>query len=202
MHPQNTILSSGLAAMRRQVESMVGTVPDENWAQMAQYVKVDSIEKGDFLLRAHTACNYVWFVVNGCVRMYYESAEKLSTVNFVEEGSYCTDCESLYLRQPTNMYIEAIENTDCIAFHYDDIQQMYAQDAQAQQHGRMILEEVMLKIAERNRSLVQYSAEERYEHLLQSRPHLLQRVPLYMIASYLNISPEHLSRIRRAHLRN
>lgn len=155
------------------------------------------LKKGEFLLRAGEVCKHVTFINKGFVRIYNIVHDEELTINFAFEGNFTTDFASLLPRKPSTDYIVAMEDLEVLQLHYDDKQKLYDQAMVWQKFGRLIVEYILLFIVERNKALLFTTPEERYLKLIKERPKVMANVPLKYIASYLGVTPEALSRIRK-----
>lgn len=99
--------------------------------------------------------------------------------------------------QPSNIYMEAMEDCDLFVFKKHDMERLYEYSPTFQKMSRLIIEFNFIGLTRRVEGLFLQSPEERYLQLIQTRPKIFQRVPQYMIASYLDLTPEGLSRIKR-----
>lgn len=170
---------------------------DAEWKAHEVLLKKKSIRKGEYLLRAGETCNHVTFINKGYFRVYHMFGEQELTVNFAFEGNYVTDYSSFVSRQPTVDNIVALEDSEVLMLEHDDLQIVYEQYPVWQKFGRRIAEYVLLFVVGRNKDLLFLTPEERYVKLMKDRPKVIANVPLKYIASYLGITPEALSRIRK-----
>jgi CRP-like cAMP-binding protein len=117
--------------------------------------------------------------------------------NFFFENEFTGDYESFLTRKPAKYGMEAIEDTITYNLHYNDMQRMYDKHLEFNKIGRFVAEAQFLRLTQRNTSLLSEKPEERYLNLITEKPQVLQRVPQYYVASYLGITPEALSRVRK-----
>jgi CRP-like cAMP-binding protein len=125
------------------------------------------------------------------------SDDREQICDFIFENEYISEYGSFIKRTPANVYIQALEDSEIIKFHYDHVQAFYEKYPALQKFGRLIAEKFLLDTFNRSTSLLFMSPEDRYNELITSKPQLLQRVPQYMIASFIGVTPEALSRIRK-----
>jgi CRP-like cAMP-binding protein len=159
-------------------------------------ITIKEYKKGKFLLREGQIGNVCYFVLQGCVRQYYlvDGIEK--TTNFFTEGQPINST-LVFENKPSRSYL--VCNEDCIVVEgrADDEQAFLTQMPRMEALGRIGVEAELQKTHEVHAEYVIASPIERYKNLLQTRPELLDRVPQYQLASYLGITPESLSRIRK-----
>lgn len=170
---------------------------EEEWMMMQNVLNRRFIKKGEYLLREGEICNHVTFINKGFVRIYNIIQDEDLTINFAFEGNFTTDFASLIPRKPSTDYIVAMEDLEILQLEYTDMQALYESAMVWQKFGRLITEYVLLFVVERNKALLFKSPEERYLKLMKERPKVMANVPLKYIASYLGITPEALSRIRK-----
>jgi CRP-like cAMP-binding protein len=119
----------------------------------------------------------------------------------MSENQFAADYTSFLEQSPSIKNIEALEDTEVAEISYVNINELYQQFPVFQIFGRRMAEQLFITFDQNNTRLTTMSPEERYLRLLQKQSPLLQVVPQYMVASYLGITPEHLSRIRKKVLR-
>ncbi|MCD6013359.1 MAG: transcriptional regulator, Crp/Fnr family [Flavipsychrobacter sp.] len=171
-------------------------ITEESWEVTRRVLTVRSYRKGDFLVREGDVCNYVSFINNGLIRVYYLVDGKEKIVRFSNEINYVSDYESFLTRRPALTFVQAMEDTEVVDISYPDLQMLYQKVPEANVLGRMIAEQLFIFMCNSNRAGIKESISERYTNLIAQQPWLLQRVPQYMIASYMGITPEALSRVR------
>jgi CRP-like cAMP-binding protein len=154
------------------------------------------LPKNEFLISEGQICKYLYFLDSGCVRGFYNIDGKDITQWFGFENDFATSFRSFIAQVPTAEYIHAVE--DCVLWSIakDDINNLLKNFSEVEKLVRLIYEQYYIRLEERYANAHFKTATERYENLLQNEPHIVQRIPLGYIASYLGISQETLSRIR------
>jgi CRP-like cAMP-binding protein len=142
-------------------------------------------------------CSQVFFIINGLIRLYAVNNGKEICRQFFFENTFFSEYESFLHQKPSRTFVDVLEDTRVYSFSYTDMQHFYEVVPGFQLVGRKIAEQLFVKISERVNSFLTETPEVRYGQLVDSRPKVLQRIPQYMIASYLGITPEHLSRLRK-----
>ncbi|MDJ0626621.1 MAG: Crp/Fnr family transcriptional regulator [Rhodobacter sp.] len=176
-------------------------VPGERpMARLLQQVRHRSLKKGEHALRAGTVANDVFFVHRGLLRYYFNDpgeggAER--TGQFFDEGIVVTDAESFLTKTPGEQNFQALEPTSIVIIPRAALYDGYDNDHAIERFGRLMLEQGLIGSQRRASRLLTLQPEERYRTFVQSRPEVARRVPQYLIASYLGLTPESLSRIRR-----
>ncbi|MEP1033236.1 Crp/Fnr family transcriptional regulator [Ekhidna sp.] len=151
---------------------------------------------GDYLLHLGKICKNIAFIESGLLRQYYLNDGKEIINCFCRENSLTTSYKSLIIQQKSDIAIQAVEESELIILSYDSLQKLFNQDPFWQQVGRLAAENEFVTSESHNRFLRDLSATDRYLHIMKNDKELLQRVPLTDLASYLQIAPETLSRIR------
>jgi CRP-like cAMP-binding protein len=159
-------------------------------------LKKVELPKGSFLITEGKICNHVYFLEKGCLRGFYNLDGKEISFWFAFENSFVTSLFSFTTRKPGMENIQLIEDCTLWMIAYDDLQQLYDKHADIGRLGRIMHERYYVMLEERFVSNHFKEARERYENLITHAPHVLQRVPLGYVATYLGITQETLSRIR------
>ena len=140
----------------------------------------------------------VLFVRRGLLRFYYPAADgRQSNKAFVGEGEFAGALAAAALDVPLAYGIEALEPTDYLSAPYADLVALMDRDPAFERLGRRLAETILARKERTARALRLQTAAERYADLVDHRPDLVQRVPLYHLASYLGVTDVHLSRVRR-----
>ncbi len=154
--------------------------------------------KKAYLLRHGKVCKHYYFIIEGLVRTFYiDNYGKERITQFAIENWWVTDMESLKKEQASVNNIQALEDTLALAVHKDQLEKLYAEIPKLERFFRVITENMLIAIQKRNEYYLKMNSKDLYESLLNSLPEFTQRVPQYMLASYLEITPEYLSELRR-----
>ncbi|PKR82341.1 cyclic nucleotide-binding protein [Brumimicrobium salinarum] len=156
------------------------------------------VHKDDFLLRANAHCKHTFFVEKGLLRQFStDDKGKEHIISFAPEGWLVTDRESVFFNEPSAYNIQALEDSQVVIID-DELLQRIAQKApNFVRFNSRLLHNHIRHLQQRINLLLSATAEERYLKFVSMYPNILQRVPQSMIASYLGITPESLSRVRR-----
>lgn len=152
--------------------------------------------KGHILIRQNTVSHYLYFVESGLTRTYYYNDGKDVTDWFSPENTFACSIVSLLTRKPDRRQTELLEPSVLWAISYEDMEQLCAQHHEIERMFRKLISAGMVQLQQRFDDLHFATAQQRYQTLVEENPSLLQRAPLGMIASYLGITQETLSRIR------
>lgn len=168
----------------------------EVFAAVRPFLSIREINAGDFFLRSGNVCRHIAFVEKGLLRIFYLHDGKEITKCFCKAGTISTSYSSMITQSESDFSIQAIEPTSLIVFSYETLQQLYEQSLFWQQVGRLAAENEFIQEEHHQRFLKDLNATERYQHILENDRELLQSIPLLHLATYLQIAPETLSRIR------
>ncbi|AWV98744.1 Crp/Fnr family transcriptional regulator [Arcticibacterium luteifluviistationis] len=170
---------------------------DEDWAYFSSKLKHIEVPKKTAILKAGKVENHLSFVQNGIIRYYIPNLESDLTFAFVFENSFSCAYDSFLCQSPSNYTVETISESTLWQVTYQDLEDIYTNTAVGNTIGRKASEALFLKKAKRELSLLNETAEERYLNLFTERPELIRQIPLQYIASYIGITPQALSRIRK-----
>lgn len=186
-----------LEELKTRIRAVVA-VGDADLARIVSQFEGRAVAKGAFLLREGEHCDFWGFVHHGLVRAYtHTAAGEEFTNGFLREGSFTTESVSFYGQVPSLENLVALEDTVLLSTTYSQLQQLFADVPAFEKFGRMLYETLLLQVKRRIQYRLRFDAQTRYQHLLDTQPELLRRVPLKYLASYLNVTDSTLSRIRR-----
>jgi CRP-like cAMP-binding protein len=167
--------------------------------QLAETATVRTLAKGEHLVEADQTVENLFFIYTGLVRYYYidERGGEERTGQFFDAGSVYTDVTSFVTQTPSRQYIQALEPSEILCVSRKALYEAFASDHATERFGRLMFEQALIGSQQRTSSFMSESVEERYRRLMSDRKDLARRVPQYILATYLGITPEALSRIRR-----
>jgi CRP-like cAMP-binding protein len=168
-----------------------------DWAYFSSKLTRCEIPKKEQLLRSGQVENYLSFIEKGIVRLYIPKNHDELTFGFVFEGAFVSAYDSFLTQKPSEYIVEAISETVLWRVSYSDLQDIYNHTSIGNTIGRKASETLFLIKSKRELSLLRDSAEQRYLNLFKERPELIREIPLKYIASYIGITPQGLSRIRK-----
>src|SRR6187549_250052 len=156
-----------------------------------------SFRKGKLLLKAGEVCEHIYFIKKGAVRGFIKDGTKDITTWITAENEIVSSISSLDSKEPTLENMQAIENCDLLAIKYTDFQDLYNKFPEFNIVARKILQKYY-QDAERRAFIARVAnAEKKYRLFLTRYGHLANRIPLKYIASFLGITLETLSRVRK-----
>lgn len=156
---------------------------------------MQTVSKGQLLLKRGQAANRYYYVLSGALRFVYGQDQEL-TAWVVLPGEFFTEISSFKHRTPTRFNIEAIEETELYYIDRQDMEHLYREIPAWQEFGREIWESMAIRMIDEIIRFQTMTVEERYLEFLQ-KPGFMQRVSVRQLASYLGITPNALSRIRK-----
>lgn len=168
----------------------------EEFNRMLPYHEVKQFKKGEILNRPGEVCDWLSLVNRGIVRYYHavDGKEYIGEIFF--PGYMVTDYCSYTLQSPSMIYIDVIRDCELVIIKRRNMEYLKQNMPGILKFIAAYLAMTYISNFQRNSSLLLDSAETRYLKLIEERPEVVMQVPLYMVASYLGITPEALSRIR------
>lgn len=176
--------------------ALTPSVTEEQLNDFLRCLRYRKVAKGQLLQQEGTVCNYVSFINTGLVRIFLNTGSEVISLGFLGPGKYISAYESFLTRRPSQESMDAMEDTEVLQLSYSDMQRLYQQHPVFQECGRKVAEELFIMLNQRVTALLMLSPEQRYESMIAAHPDLLNHVPQYMLASFIGITPRHLSRIR------
>lgn len=172
------------------------TAAEQN--EVKTYFTPKKLRRKQYLLQEGEVCRYLAFVEKGVLRSYNVDAKGVEhMIHFALEGWWMADTYSFLSGEPSNYNIDALEDSELLMITLEGFEQMMVQVPRMERYFRILFQNNIISKERRLISSISYSAEEKYIRLAESDPQLMQRIPLHLIASYLGITPETLSRIRK-----
>lgn len=157
--------------------------------------------KHEYVLQQGDVCKEIGFVTKGLVAYFIEEADEHHTYHFGQENEFVCNYESFLSKSPSSKSIKCIEPVEMLCINQVKLEQLYEQTAQGERMGRLISEQLFLTAIAELTSFYVDSPEQRYLNFLKRYPSLNQRIPQYLIASYIKVKPQSLSRIRKRMLK-
>ncbi|WP_375435030.1 Crp/Fnr family transcriptional regulator [uncultured Hymenobacter sp.] len=171
---------------------------DTEFATFRSYLRPLALARHEHLLLAGDVCTHFAFVTHGCLRSYSLTSQGHEhTLQFAPEDWWISDLYSLLTRQPSSMNIDALEDSQGLLLDQADLEAVYAKCPIFERYFRLLMQSRYVVLQERVNAALSQSAAQKYQHFVRKYPTIVQRVPQHVIASYLGITPESLSRVRR-----
>lgn len=173
------------------------TLNNEQLDWISSLYTVKTLRKNQYLLQEGDIWKHYVFVVKGCLRTYSLGAKGTEhIIGFDKENYWTGDPESLISGKPSRFNIDCLEPCEVVIFTKQNFELLCKQIPEFYELANMILNKNIIALQNRICATLSYSAEERYEYFMACNPQLALRVPQNMIASYLGIAKETLSRLR------
>lgn len=162
------------------------------------HFKRESVRKNQTLVRQGEICQSLYFVEKGMGRSYYlnENGKEI-TQWFFGVGKFMSSVDSFFQQSPSLYYLEVLEDATLYSISKGDIDRLFAKYHKMEQMGRLVTIEMLTKMVNKLNALQFQTAKERYDYMLAEFPDIAYQVPLGHIASYLGMTQETLSRIRK-----
>jgi len=165
---------------------------------VGDYFKERRVKRRQFILQEGDICKHNTFIVEGCFRMYLvDEKGKEHNLQFAVEHWWIGDIGSFHSEKPSKLYIEALENSIILQTKKEDQLKLFADYPKFNRIFRVLAENAMVSLQNRILQNISSSAEERYLDFLNRYPYLFNRISKVQIASYLGVTPEFLSTIRK-----
>ncbi len=184
--------------LRKYLDKM-GSVSDADWEFFISKLQQRSFPKKAHIINRGEVENHVSFIEKGIVRLYIpnENKDKEITFGFSFENEFISAYDSFLSRQPSKFSLQTLLPTKMWSINYEELQHVYKRTKIGNAIGRYYAERLFMIKSEREQALLLLSAEQRYRNLFLQRPNLFKEIPLKFLASYIGVTPQALSRIRK-----
>ncbi len=173
-------------------------ISDEEFEEILKYFDEKQIAKKENLLEEGQICRYHYFVLEGLLRKFYTNEKGIEqTTEFAIETWWITDNIAYEHKLPTEFYIQAVEKSRILYISQDSQEKLMKAIPKMERYFRFVYQRAYAAAQMRVKYLFSLSKEEFYFELLRKHPEFVQRVPQYLIASFLGFTPEYLSEIRK-----
>jgi len=190
-------MSAAIDALVAFFDSYVRLTPEEK-TDLAQCVNERKMKRKEFFLQEGQVCHHYGFVVSGCLRTYgVDDAGKDHNLQFAAENDWVVDLSSFYSDKPSKLFIETLEPAHLLLIEKNDVIELYRRYPKFVRYFKVIFENKFVEMQNRVLQNISSTAEERYLAFLEQYPGLSNRLPSVHIASYLGVTPEFLSKVRK-----
>lgn len=173
---------------------------EDDFIAFSKHLKMVSLKKNQIWEKANTVSKTMGFVNKGVLRQYYIKNDNEYTDNFFIENEFIGNYISHLSNESSQTYTSAIEPCELLVIPFTKLEELYLTLPIVAEFSKNIGDQKLFELNRKNSSFLMDSPEERYYYLMDQKPELLNRVPQYLIAQYLGIKPESLSRIKKRHI--
>jgi CRP-like cAMP-binding protein len=167
-------------------------------ALLNQYITPLKLKRKEFLLKEDQVCKSVYFVEKGCLRMFFiDDRMNEQITQFALESWWIADHFSFLDNKPSPYFIQTLEKSEVLAISSSALEAMFIEIPPMERYFRIIMQRAVAASQLRLKYMYEMSKEEFYQHFSSSFPEFVQRVPQYMIASYLGLTPQYVSELRK-----
>ncbi|WP_281233192.1 Crp/Fnr family transcriptional regulator [Flavobacterium gelatinilyticum] len=167
------------------------------WKGFSEKIKVRNFQKSEIIKEYNEIEKYLNIIIKGSAGLFVWGGDRDICINLLYENSFLSDYLSFLNQKPTVMKAEALEDVTLWSISYNDLNELYGRSETGLRIGKAISEMLYIRKQEEQISLLTLTPQERYLKLIESRPAIVQRTSLKIIASYLGLTAESLSRIRK-----
>jgi len=172
-------------------------INDEEFVAISAFFKVIKVRKKENLLIEGQICKSNYFVLNGCLRKFFINDKGIEqTTEFAIENWWITDNIAYENKLASEFYIQAVENSEILVIDYHSQEKLLTEFPKMERYFRFVYQRAYAASQMRIKYLHSFSKEEFYHHLNNKYPEFVQRIPQYLVASFLGFTPEYLSEIR------
>jgi len=181
--------------LKKHFEEIISPFSDEDFEYILSHYTHLTRKKHQFIVQADEFVKNDYWVINGCLKAYFVDDEgKEHIIQFAMENWWITDYNAFHNKVKSNIFINCIEDCELLSISLENHEKLCREFHAMEHFSSMKSKKGYIALQKRILSLLKNSAQERYEQLLEQYPQLFQRVPKKMIASYLGVSRETLSR--------
>ena len=177
----------------------VAIISEKDWGFFTSKLQRNVVPKKTIFLKINEIENRISFIESGVVRLFIpkENPEKEITFGFSFQNQFISAYDSFLRQKPSLYQLQTLTETTLLSITYSDLQEVYQQTQIGNLIGRLTAERLFLIKSKREQNLLNLSAEERYVNLFKERPELIKVIPLKYISSYIGVTAQALSRIRK-----
>ena len=177
----------------------IATISNADWEFFTSKLHRRIIQKKSIFLKLNEIENHISFIESGVVRLFIpkEDPEKEITFGFSFKNQFISAYDSFLTQKPSAYQLQALTETSVLSITHRDLQAVYQTTQIGNLIGRLTAERLFLLKSKREQDLLNFTAQERYIKLFKERPELLKVIPLKYISSYIGVTAQALSRIRK-----
>jgi CRP-like cAMP-binding protein len=183
--------------LKENISKTISLSPEE-FSFFSSLLKPKSLKKGEFLLRQGDVCKHETFVTKGCLKSYYEDEQGQEHIlDFSIEGWWANDLYSFFTQTPSKSAVKAIEDTDVLQISKQDLEKVYETIPKFERFFRLLFQRAFISQREQINLILSTPAEERYLLFMKNKPYAEERFSQKDIASYLGVTPQFLSSLKK-----
>jgi CRP-like cAMP-binding protein len=192
-----TQTETDLAFLRMHLEKYV-SLTSEEFEVFSALLRLTTLKKDEFLLHSGDVCKFETFVTKGCLKSFYEDENGFQHIqDFLVEGWWAEDLYSFFTQTPSHSSIRAIENTRVIQISKNNLEKLYEKVPKFERFFRLLFQRAYIAQREQLNLILSTPANERYLNFLTQKPYAENRFTQRDIASYLGITPQFLSTLKK-----
>lgn len=173
-------------------------IDEPEFGEVTNYFRTSRFKKKENLLEQGETCNYNYFVLTGCLRKFFINDKGIeTTTHFAIENWWITDGFAFEQRKTTDFYIQAVEDSEIWMIDQSSYNELLKVHPKLERYFRFIYQRAAAAAEMRIKYKYDFSKEEYYHHFNDNYPEFVQRIPQYLLASFLDLTPEYLSEIRK-----
>lgn len=173
------------------------SLSDEEWEICKNNFRPKRMLKRQFLLQEGDVCRELAFVEKGALYSYSVDSKGIQhVIRFAFEGWWMANLQSFFTKKPTRLNIEVLEDSELLVLDRKNHEKLLDEISAYERYHRIIVQNAYVALQQRVENALGLTAEEKYSRLIKQNPEFMNRVPLNLVASYLGMSPETLSRVR------
>lgn len=171
---------------------------DDDFVEVLRFFEIRSLEKKESLLEEGQVCSANIFVLNGCLRKFFVKQSGIEqTTEFAIETWWITDNIAYERGLKSDFFIQAVEKSQVLTINRVAQERLLEAFPKMERYFRFVYQRAYAASQMRIKFLYNFSKEEIYEHMRKTHPQFVQRIPQYLLASFLGFTPEYLSEIRK-----
>lgn len=176
-------------------------ISEEEFAEIITYFEIQKFGKKQILMQAGNLCNKHFFVLNGCLQMFYTNEKGTEqTLQFALENWWLTDNLAFKQQRKTDFCVQAVENSEVLCIDFQKQELLLERFPKLERYFRNVFEKAYGTAQMRIKYIFDFSKEEMFLAFRDQYPEFIQRVPQYLLASFLGLTPEYLSEIKSKRL--
>lgn len=186
--------------MRKYIENIAGPIPDKDWNLYEENLTVKKAKKGEIILPINKKCTTIWHLTKGAVRKFEIDNGVEKTTHFYTEPKVFTVLDSALTDKLSDLSIICEEDCEFLELDIKKLQFLYQQSIYIERIGRRMVEEEFIEEFSIRRMFLKLSATQRYEYMEKQHSEIMQRFQLKDLATFIGVTPETLSRLRKVRL--